>query len=305
MHAIVILALLCTAPRAGELPDAVSAVIEARWPGCALQEVEREGLIWELELRSAEGVAWEVLIADDGVVMHAFDLADEEEIPLEALPEAIRGALGDRWSDMKAQSAERKGSAYELELDTAEGRRLEALFRADGSLVTSQLEADGDEEEDDEGATVAVPVSGTAWRIVPWCQGAAPPDGIGTTERPYRGGLHLRPGTQNSDVEPIAVARPDAEGRVGVALPPGPYCVPTDDRLDSLDQRLEAARARADSLEIDLGCVEQQWRRCRATLEVPDTGIEAARIDIVDHCSWQVPCSMAPIAPPPSAAPGG
>ncbi len=78
----------------------------------------------------------------------------------------------------------------------------------------------------------------------------------------------------------------------------------TPDRMDSLEQRLETARAAPVGQERDLACVEQDWRNCRTLLEVPPEGVEDANIHIVDRCGWSIPCAMHPLAPPPSAAPG-
>jgi hypothetical protein len=134
------------------LPAGAAATLEARWPGAELREVEQEGALWEVELRSAEGVSLEVLLQADGRVLHFFDEADEEAIALDALPEPVRAAALKAWPGAELLEAEREGAAYEVTLRSAEGSRMEALFRADGSLIARDAEAaDGDDDDADEG----------------------------------------------------------------------------------------------------------------------------------------------------------
>lgn len=140
--------------------------------------------------------------------------------------------------------------------------------------------------------------------VEPWCQGVAPPDGVGTIESPYQGELTLRPGASNSDSPPAATVRPDAEGRFELDLPPGRYCVLTADRLESLERALQQAQARPNPFGLDLACVERQWHQCRAVIDVGGEDTEVATIRIMDRCGWNLPCALRPPDPPPSAAPG-
>jgi hypothetical protein len=154
MHpALALTALLSLPIQAGpELPAAAAATLQARWPGCDLREIEQEGALWEVELRTVEGVEIEALLQADGAVLHFFDEADEEVIDLDALPQPVKGAALKAWPGAALLEAEREGTAYEIVLRSAEGVRTEALFRADGSLITSEVEAADDGEDDaDEG----------------------------------------------------------------------------------------------------------------------------------------------------------
>jgi hypothetical protein len=246
MPSLLALALMSTGLQAQDLPPAVAATLDARWPGHTLEEVEREGVRWEVELRTAEGVLLEVLLRPDGTVLSYEDETEDDD----------------------------------------------------------QGEADDDEDDEDDEDGALVTVHGTARRIVPWCGGAAPPDGLGTRDQPYAGTLSFRPGRENSETEPVATVRPDDEGAFTVQLAPGWYCVQSGDRMDSLEERLAANGAGREQLGIDLACVERQWHSCRAVLEVQPEGPPPPPVHIVDHCNWSPPCATNLPDPPPSAAPG-
>ncbi len=148
-----------------------------------------------------------------------------------------------------------------------------------------------------------MPVLGQVSHVQPWCQGAAPPDGVGTVESPYRGEVFLRPGSENSEAPPVAQLDLDEHGAFALDLPPGRYCAQTGDRMDSLAERLETAQAHPAPFGLDLACVEREWRRCRGVLDVSEQGATGLTIRIVDRCGWAMPCALHPPAPPPSAAP--
>lgn len=151
MVSLLALSLLCATTLAEPaVPDAVRTLLEARWPGHSLGEVERLGEAWEIDLTSAEGVAYEVLVSAGGAVLHVHDEADEQAIPVEQLPEVVTTALAAGWPGATVLEAERAGTAYELELRTAEGTRMELVLGADGTLLASggADEADDDVEDD-------------------------------------------------------------------------------------------------------------------------------------------------------------
>lgn len=129
------------------LPEAVAVALEARRPGHQRTEIEQEGAHWEVELTTAEGARFEALLDAKGGFLHYFDEEDEEEIAPEALPAEVIAAAQTSWPGATLLEAEREGKAYEVELKTADGDRVEALFRAHGALITSSA---GDEAHDDE-----------------------------------------------------------------------------------------------------------------------------------------------------------
>jgi hypothetical protein len=147
------LALLSTPALAGlgvpELPAEIMATLSAQWPGFLLQESEREGENWEVELRAADGTEHEVLLDPSGAVLLAFAKAEEQEIPVAELPAAVSAAVLAGWPGASLLEAERKGTAFEVELRSGAGERIEALFAADGALIASAAEGE-DEADDDE-----------------------------------------------------------------------------------------------------------------------------------------------------------
>ena len=152
MRTILYLALLSFPALAGlgvpDLPAEIMAALNAQWPGFLVQESEREGANWEVEIRAADGSEHEVLLDPSGTVLLAFAKADEQEIPVADLPAAVTAAAQAGWPGATLLEAERKGAAYGVELRTADSQRLEALFQADGSLIASAAEGEDDDADD-------------------------------------------------------------------------------------------------------------------------------------------------------------
>ena len=147
-------------------------------------------------------------------------------------------------------------------------------------------------------------VSGTVTRIEPWCQGVAPPDGVGTRVVPHTRGLSLRTGEENHEGPLLPQITPDDHGRFSTRLPPNAsYCAILREKLPP--ERIVTAHLvqRYEGVELDTACLERDWRRRDAVIEVGH--VEGLEIQLRSRCFWEIPCAVNPPAPPPSAAPGG
>ena len=133
-----------------DLPEAVMAHLQTEWPGYQLREVEQEGANWEVEIETADGEQLEVLLDASGAVLHQHAEADEEKIALGDLPAAVTTAIQSGWPGATLRGAERGGAAYEVELETSAGVRMEVLLQADGSVSASSSEGAEDDEGEDE-----------------------------------------------------------------------------------------------------------------------------------------------------------
>lgn len=133
-----------------DLPAEIMAALNAQWPGFLLQESEREGANWEVEIRAADGDEHEVLLDPSGTVLLAFARSDEQEVPVADLPAVVTAAVLAGWPGATLLEAERKGTAYEVELRTIDSVHLEALFQADGTLIASAAESEDDADDDED-----------------------------------------------------------------------------------------------------------------------------------------------------------
>lgn len=150
-----------------------------------------------------------------------------------------------------------------------------------------------------------VTVRGRVVHIVPWCKGAAPPDGIGNREEPGTRTLLLREGDSNSEATALEV-KPDSDGRFVLELPANrSYCVLATDQRSSLAETLAATEnSPAAAFGLDRACIERQWRACLAVIELGQQAPDEVLIHTSDHCSWQPACATSLPDPPPSAPPG-
>lgn len=75
---------------------------------------------------------------------------DDEQIPLDELPAAVQDAMEAEFPGATWLEAEKEGRTYEVEFYTEDGQRLEAEFKADGTLL--EVEDESEEDDDDDGA---------------------------------------------------------------------------------------------------------------------------------------------------------
>ncbi|MGA9521403.1 MAG: hypothetical protein WBV82_08065 [Myxococcaceae bacterium] len=145
-----------------------------------------------------------------------------------------------------------------------------------------------------------VPVTGQVSRIAPsHCAGGlAPPATEPNPPRPWQGVLLVRPGLENSTTAPVLELRTDAEGRFEGALPPGTWCVVTEDRRE----RAKIPGTNEALPPEVLECAEAEWRTCLAIWEVVDSPLQA-NIDIHEKCPWERPCTQGRLPPPPPSPP--
>jgi hypothetical protein len=124
------------------VPKAVLAAFEKAYPHATVKGYakEVEGGKAEYEIESREGaVSRDVSYAEDGTV-----LSVEESLPFAALPEAVRAAIAKEFPKQTASACEKvtKGSATQYEVVLKSGKkRTEAVFNADGTLVTKESNA--------------------------------------------------------------------------------------------------------------------------------------------------------------------
>ncbi len=77
-----------------QLPEAVRAAVLQRYPGATLLEAEREGSVYDVELRTPEGERWEVEVTRDGRIREVERQADGKGDPEE--DEGEKGHKGDK-----------------------------------------------------------------------------------------------------------------------------------------------------------------------------------------------------------------
>ena len=141
--------LLTTLALAGErkldpaaLPAAVTAAVQARYPGSTISAAAQEGKDFEATITVGERHL-DLAFAADGTW-----LEEEERVAADQLPAAVTTALDARWKGWIVTRAERattpKGTTYEVVVKSGE-RSAEAVLSDAG--VVKRVES-GDEEEE-------------------------------------------------------------------------------------------------------------------------------------------------------------
>ncbi len=59
------------------LPDKVRSAVEARFPGATLVEAEREGKVYDVTVKTAEGALWEAEVKPNGKILEVEREDDE------------------------------------------------------------------------------------------------------------------------------------------------------------------------------------------------------------------------------------
>jgi hypothetical protein len=136
--------LLLTAPAYADAPAACPAAVTTgvhkAFPtatlGACKAEHEHGKDIFEVKLTLAGGGKAEVDVAPDGSILQV-----EEQIAVDALPDAVKKAFATKYPKAKASGAEKqtagKDVRYEIAFQTDKGRK-EATFAADGAFVEEE-----------------------------------------------------------------------------------------------------------------------------------------------------------------------
>jgi Putative beta-lactamase-inhibitor-like, PepSY-like len=136
--------LLFAAPAYADTPSgcpaAVTTGIMKAFPratiGTCKAEHEHGKDIFEVKLTKANGDKVEVDIAPDGTVLQI-----EENVAIDALPDAVKKAFAAKYPKAKATGAEKQTAGnqvhYEIAFQTDKGRK-EATFSSDGSFLEEE-----------------------------------------------------------------------------------------------------------------------------------------------------------------------
>jgi hypothetical protein len=62
-----------------ELPEPVKQAVEDKWPGCTFLEAEREGRVYDVEVKTAEGERWEAEVTPKGRIVDVEREDDEDD----------------------------------------------------------------------------------------------------------------------------------------------------------------------------------------------------------------------------------
>ena len=127
-------------------PESVQAAFKARFP--TVQKAK-----WDME----DDTEWEAEFKMDGEEMSANFRNDgtwtetETEIKTADLPEAVKDAIASQFAGYKMEEASLvetpdMAADYEVELEKGE-TTIEALFKADGTLIKQETESEDDEDK--------------------------------------------------------------------------------------------------------------------------------------------------------------
>lgn len=126
------------------LPPAVTAAVQARYPGATLTAAAQEGKEYEATVTVGERHL-DLAFAADGTW-----LEEEERVTTEELPAPVTSALDTRWKGWTVASAERattpKGTTYEVVVKS--GARSAEVVLSDAGVVkrVEQGEEEGEEK---------------------------------------------------------------------------------------------------------------------------------------------------------------
>lgn len=135
-------------PGASDIPAAAKTAFGQRFPDVHLVKWETEDTNYEANF-TQHGTHWSAVFSATGAWMET-----EHVIPMEALPEAVRGAIASQYAGHELKKAEQadspQGTHYEVDLKKG-GHKMEVVFSADGSVVKTEMgNEDGEEDESDE-----------------------------------------------------------------------------------------------------------------------------------------------------------
>jgi uncharacterized membrane protein YkoI len=128
-----------------KVPPKVMEAVKARFPGAEITSVEKETeegkVVYDIELKHKDR-KYEMDIQEDGTVLEI-----EKEIAAKNLPEAVTTALNAKYPNatikevmemIKVNGKEEKLYGYEVELVTADKKKLEIEFAPDGKILKSE-----------------------------------------------------------------------------------------------------------------------------------------------------------------------
>lgn len=135
-----------------DLPAAVRAAVQAAAPGGQLLEAEKEtedgAVVYEVEVRLADGRLVDITVTPDGQVLEIEDEDEdeadddddgEESIAPEALPTAVKAAVqavAPSGRIVKASTERENGVlVFEVEVETADGGEMEIAVTAEGNVL--------------------------------------------------------------------------------------------------------------------------------------------------------------------------
>jgi uncharacterized membrane protein YkoI len=132
-----------------KVPAKVMEAVKARFPGAEITSVEKETedgkVVYDIELKHKDR-KYEMDIQEDGTVLEI-----EKEIAAKDLPEAVTKALNAKYPNAtikevmemtKINGKEEKLYGYEVELVTADEKKLEIEFAPDGKILKSEKSDD-------------------------------------------------------------------------------------------------------------------------------------------------------------------
>lgn len=142
------------------LPEAVRRTIEARFPGATVGKIERGHALgvalFEVELETEEGDV-EAVISGEGVLVEVESEIDEKEAPA-AVRRALKRLAGERRIEgmetvdvhavARLEPLDPARRIYEAEWEV-DGKEIEVLVDADGTLLARTREEDEEDEEDE------------------------------------------------------------------------------------------------------------------------------------------------------------
>jgi len=128
-----------------KVPKKVTDAVKARFPGAEITSVEKETengkVVYDIELKQ-KGTKYEMDILEDGTVVEI-----EKEIAVKDLPEAVTKALEAKYPKAtikeamemtKVNGKEEKLYGYELEIVTADKKKLELEIAPDGKILKTE-----------------------------------------------------------------------------------------------------------------------------------------------------------------------
>ena len=141
-----------------ELPDAVTAAVQAQYPQGVIEEFEEDSegiMLYEIEVE--DGAAeYELSVAPDGTIVE-----QEEEIDFEGLPEAVKTAIEEgaeigevtkevTYYVVTLKKLDTPKVSYEVEMKQ-NGHALEVEYAADGTVLAKEKIQQHDDDDDNKG----------------------------------------------------------------------------------------------------------------------------------------------------------
>ena len=149
--AVLSLSLMAMVTITEKVPQAVKEAFAKKYPTAKKVDWEKEGAEeYEAEFKM-DGKKMSANFKADGTWLET-----ETEIKTKNLPAAVKAAIAKQFPDYELEEAEQIETptvavAYEVELeDEKNDVEIEAVFKADGTLVNSEVEKDDDHDHDDD-----------------------------------------------------------------------------------------------------------------------------------------------------------